>query len=68
MCSAIPRLTGPAISYLLDFSVWSAILEKLVTIYHAQHYIREFIPVDKEFPGMPIQLGYQWSADRTVSG
>lgn len=25
------------------------LLEKIVTIYHAQHYIREFIPVEKEF-------------------
>ena len=34
------------------------ILEKLVTIYHAQHYIREFIPVEKEFSRVPVQPGY----------
>jgi len=31
------------------------LLEKIVTIYHAQHYIREFIPVEKDFRRMPAQ-------------
>ena len=40
---------GTGVLFVAGFLGIVLLLEKIVTIYHAQHYIREFIPVEKEF-------------------
>lgn len=43
-----------AVAQLVIFGI-ALILEKLYTVYHAQHYVKEYIPVDKEF--QPLKKG-----------